>query len=228
MKKYNAYKTVQLVLFIALTVVIILRIFPSAEIYHQAATDPAMKILCAVLWAVLGLSFLFILLDFTFFFGYMKEYREMEQAIHSDPVSGIANRLSCDMYIEKYLDKPVPENMGCIMFDLTNLKEINKEFGHLEGNATIRDFSNILRLSSEKSCFVGRNGGNKFLAIFENATELDMQSFLVRVAQRTAVYNRDTETGRIEYKYGTAMNEGNKVKGITDLIALSNSRIWKS
>ena len=225
MKKYTAYKTVQLILFIALAALIIFKIFPSSQIYHQVATDPTMKLLAMVLWIVLGLSFLFILLDFTYFFGYTKEYREMESAVHSDPLSGIANRFSCDILIEKYLDKPLPANIGCMMFDITNIREINRLYGHLDGNATIRDFSNILRLSSDNLCFVGRNGGNKFLAIFEDTNEESMRQFVNRVRQRVENYNMETATGAIEYGYGSAYHEGDKVNDITNLISLANSRI---
>lgn len=225
MKKYTFYKTVQLVLFLVLAAGVLLKVFPDAGLYHKIAADGDMKLLSAVLWAALGLSFLFIFLDFTFFFGYRKEYREMEYAAHSDPLSGIANRFSCDMVIEKYLDRPLPENMGCIMFDLTNIQEINRLYGHVQGNSVIRDFSNILRLSSDDLCFVGRNGGNKFLALFEDTSEDDMKVFTDRVAQRVSAYNRDAQSGPIEYSLGKAYHEGAEVKDITNLISLANRRI---
>ena len=228
MKKYTAYKTVQLILFVFATMLILLKVFPDTEIYHQVAVDPTMKILCTILWAILALSFFFIFLDYTYFFGYRKEYREMEYAARSDPVSGIANRFSCDMVIEKYLDKPLPEDMGCIMFDLTNIQEINKLYGHVQGNVAIRDFSNILRLSSDGLCFVGRNGGNKFLALFEYTTKESMQIFLDRVSQRVFVYNRDAKEGPLEFNFGMAFHEGSDVKEITNLISLANSRISRN
>ena len=227
MKKYTFYKNIQLALFVFATLVILVRVLPSSEIYHQAATDPTLKLLLGVLWAVLGLSFLFIFLDFSFFFGYRKEYRELEYAAHSDPVSGIANRFSCDMVIEKYLDKPIPENMGVIMFDITNIQETNRLYGHVQGNIVIRDFSNILRLSSEDLCFVGRNGGNKFLALFEDTSADEMQIFIDRVAQRVAAHNHDAKEGPIAYACGSAFHEEGEIKEITQLIALANSRIAK-
>ena len=227
MKKYTAYKTVQLVLFLALAAVSAFRIFGSPEIFHQVAIDGTMKLLCVLLWAVLGLAFLFIYLDFTFFFGYRKEYREMEYAAQSDPVSGIANRFSCDMMIERYLDKEVPNEVGCIMFDLCNIQEINRLYGHLRGNEAIRDFSGILRLSSDQLCFVGRNGGNKFLAIFENGGEENMKLFLERVEQRVTLHNHDLQSAGIQYRYGTSLAAEDGNESITALIALANNRIGK-
>ena len=225
MKKYTAYKTVQLILFLALAALIIWRIFPDSAAFHQVATDSFTQLLAWALWAALGLSFLFILLYYTFFFGYRKEYREMEFAAQSDPVSGIANRFYCDMMIEKYLDKPLPEHLGCIMFNLTNIQEINRLYGHVLGNEAIRDFSGILSLSSEELCFVGRNGGNKFLAIFEKNSAEDMQKYLDRVAQRVGQHNADVTKPEIKYNYGSAYSDVDKAEDITALISLANSRI---
>ena len=227
MKKYTLYKTVQLVLFVAVAAVALCWIFPNSGVYHQVATDPTTRLVTMVSWALLILSFLFILLDFSFFFNYLKEYREMETAARSDPESGINNRFSCDMYIEKYLDKPIPENMACVMIDITNIGDINKAFGHLQGNMTIRDFSNILRLSADEKCFVGRNGGNKFLVIFEDASSDDMLHFLERVSQRVSAHNREYRNTPIDYKYGSAFHESG-IKDITSLISLANARIPKN
>lgn len=228
MKKYTVYKSIQLVLLIALTAAVILIVFPDADVFHRAAADPAMRTLLFVFWGALVICFIFIFLDFTYFFGYLKDYKELEYASQSDPVSGIANRFSCDMLIEQYLDKPLPENMGCMMIDLTSIRKINELYGHIQGNMTIRDFSNILRLSSESLCFVGRNGGNRFLAIFEDTTEDDMSKFLERVSQRVIMHNRDGVGGVIEFEYGYAFHEDpGAVKEITQLISLANSRLVK-
>ena len=226
MKKYTLYKTVQLVLVIAVAAVVVCWIFPNSGVYHQVSTDPTTRLVTMVCWMLLILSFLFILLDFSFFFKYLKEYREMETAARSDPESGINNRFSCDMYIEKYLDKPIPENMACIMIDITNIAEINKAFGHLQGNTTICDFANILRLSATEKCFVGRNGGNKFLVIFEDASSDDLLRFLERVNQRVSAHNREYKNSPIEFEYGSAHHESG-ITDITSLISLANSRIPK-
>ena len=225
MKKYTAYKTIQLILLVLLAAGAVFLVFRNEEVYHQAAVDPTMKFMALALWVVFIFSFLFVFLDYAFFFGYRKEYREMEYAARSDPMSGIANRFSCDMVIEKYLDKPIPADIGCIMFEITNIQETNRLYGHLAGNMLIRDFSNILRLSSDSLCFVGRNGGNKFLALFENSKTEDMDKFLDRISQRIGMYNEDIKNNPIKYSFGKAFNKEDDVGEITKLVALANSRI---
>lgn len=228
MKKYSLYKTIQLILMIAVSAAVIIWVFPHSEVFHLLANDPTYKILAAAVWGVLLLSFLFIFLDYTFFFNYKKDYKEMELAASSDPVSGIANRFSCDVLIEKYMDKPLPNDIGVIMINLTNVNDINRMYGHLQGNMTIRDFSNVLRISSSDLCFVGRNGGINFLAIFEHGSQDKMQTFLERVKQRITISNRDVKNIPVEYGYGVAFSGTDNVGSITELISLANSRVTGS
>ncbi|MDE6960746.1 MAG: diguanylate cyclase [Lachnospiraceae bacterium] len=227
MKKTDfIYKTIQLVLYIVLTACCLGILLLDERVYHLVASDPSFRILGVLLWLALGFSFVFIYRDFQYFSNSRKDFWELDYAVHSDPLSGLANRFSCDVMIEKYLDKPIPENLGCIMFDLTNIHDTNKHYGHIQGNQLIRDFSNILHLASTNMCFVGRNGGNKFLALFEDGNSYQMDSFLKKLDQMVQSYNQDPANRlRIEYRCGTAFHEGEEVKTITDLIALSNRRI---
>lgn len=225
MKKFDTLKTVQLIVFVLLTIVCMLIVFLNKDLFHFIAADPHVRLMCIMLWLALGISFLFIFLDFSLFSAFKHDYRELDYAVHSDPVAGIANRYSSDVLIEKYLDKPLPENMGAIMLELTNLGEVNELYGHVQGNKVIRDFSNILKLTSVDLCFVARNGGNKFLALFEEGTEEKIEVFLDRIDQKVSTNNGNSESYPIKYKYGIAFHEGSHVKTITELIALSNRRI---
>lgn len=228
MKKFDVFKTIQLILFIILAVTGLFIIFSDNELYQMIANNPHIRTLCILLWVALVMAFLFIFMDFSLFSTFKKDYRELDFAVSSDPVAGIANRYSCDTLIEKYLDKPLPDEIGCIMFDLTNIGEINQQWGHIKGNELIYEFSNILQSSSANLCFVGRNGGNKFLALFENGTTQRMNTFLTRVDKKVKRHNADPDEIPIRYEYGLAYGEGDKVKTITDLIALSNSRIYEN
>lgn len=225
MKKHNTIKTLQLILFLAITAFGLYRIFTNRELHHLIGVNPSVRLMMFLLWIVLGLSYFFIFLDFCFFSSYKKDYRELDYAVHSDPVAGIANRYSCDALIEKYLDRPLPPSFGCVMFDITNIQEINSLYGHLKGNMLIRDFSNILKLASVELCFVGRNGGNKFLAIFEKTTSDQIYTFIQRVDQRVDAYNSIADKIPIRYQYGIAFQEEGSLS-ITQLIALANERIY--
>ena len=225
MKKLNVMKTVQLIVLIGFTALCVYLMFFEKQLYFAVAEDPAVRMISLLLWVCLVLSYIFILADFLFTAGYKRDYRELRDSIGSDPLSGLANRKGCDTLIEKYENRPLPENLGCIMFDISNIREINEVFGHRDGDKTIRDFSNILKMSAVGLCFVGRNGGNKFLAVFENSSREQMDKFLKRMAQKIQDYNDNPAMHTISYGYGAAFNEGTKVESISELIALANRRI---
>lgn len=228
MKKNNKFKIIQLVLLLVLAAAGIYTAVSNSEIYHTIATVGEVRALCIILWLTFVVSFIFLLIDIRLNKLSKKDFLELDYAVHSDPVSGLANRYSCDMIIEKYLDKPLPREIGCIMFDLSNIQEINRQYGHIIGNDCIRDFSAILNSASQNLCFVGRNGGNKFLALFETCSPDKISGYLARVEKQITEYNSKPGAHQIEYKYGKAFDEGNSVKTITELIALSNSRIYNS
>lgn len=226
MKKFDIYKTIQLIIFVLLTNIGLVVVVFDSELYQMIAHNGHIRLLCILLWAALGLSFFFTFIDFSLFSSFKKQYRELDFAVYSDPVSGIANRYSCDAVIEKYLDKPLPESLGCIMFDLSNLGEINKKYGHIRGNTVIRDFSAILKSASINLCFVGRNGGNKFLALFEDCSDQKIKQYINAVDSRVARHNDAEDSIPIIYRYGIAFEEGVNASNINELIALANNRIY--
>lgn len=227
MKRFDTQKTIQLIVFLLLTGACACIIFINKGLYHTIGTDFGVKLMCGMLWLTLGISFLFIFLDFSLFSRFKQNYRELDYVVHSDPVAGIANRYSSDALIEKYIGKDLPDNIGVIMLELTNLKETNQLYGHVEGNQMIRDFSTILKLTSVNLCFVARNGGNKFLAVFEDCSTEKIETFLARVIQKVGANNTEAGAHPIKYEYGISYNAVDHCDQITDLIALADKRIGK-
>lgn len=228
MKTQTWYKSIQLAVMLIITAICLFLVLSDQNLYHAVANDSSIRILCVMLWAALLISFLFIFFDFKYFLTYRKDYSEMDYSVRSDPVSGISNRFSCDMLIEQYLDMPLPKDMACITFVITNMQDINRVYGHRAGNTLIRDFSMILRMTAQGVCFVGRNGGNNFLAIFEEGSQESIASMLSILEKKIEAHNSVDSALPIRYAYGVAFHETEAdAATITDLIALSNRRIPK-
>lgn len=227
MKKFNIIKTVQLIVMLLFLVVCVVLVLTREDLFHNIATVPGMRLTACLLWVCFGLNFAFIFLDFSFVSDYKRDYRELDYAVHSDPLSGLANRNSCDAIIERYQGKPLPPGIGCVMVEFTNIRRINEAHGHGKGNEVIRDFSTILKMSSVSLCFVGRNGGNKFLAIFEESCREDIDRFLSRLESKVLKYNEKHPDHPIEYAFGVAFDEPQELN-INELVALSNNRIRRS
>jgi len=224
-KRFELFKTLQLAALIALAGVGLFVIFTDGALYQMVGRNPSVRTLCLLLWLTLVLSFIGIYWDFSTHSAFKRDYRELDYAVYNDRLAGIANRYSCDAMIEKYLDQPVPDTLACVMLDILNIREINERFGHLKGNETIQAFSNILHTASLGLCFVGRNGGNKFMALFENCDERRLSAFLTRVQQQVEAHNAQSGTPAVEYRTGRALSRDERVSSITQLIALADRRL---
>ena len=224
-KKFELVKTIQLIIFFGITAVGLAIIFTNDELYQMVGNNASVRILCVLLWLTMALSFVFIFWDFTTHSSFKKDYRELDYAVYNDHIAGIANRYSCDAMIAKYMDHELPKTIGCVMLDISNIREINEQYGHIGGNAAIQDFSNILHLSSLGICFVGRNGGNKFMALFEECEEGKINTFLTRLNQKLESYNSQEGSAPIHYAIGSAFNKDEKVTQVTRLISLADRRL---
>lgn len=224
MKKFNTFKIVQLAILIILAIVSV-GLLMQPEIKQYVFSSTPATTLFVVVWIVLLVNFIFILIDFNLISSIKLNYHNLYDVAYSDPLSGIPNRFSCDTIIEKYHDKRLPEDIGCVMIDLTNLPEVNALYNHTTGNKLLKDFSSILSTAAVSLCFVGRNGGNKFLAIFENCNQEKIQIFLDRIEDRVSQHNQAPDTIAIEYHTGIALNSEEHLDQITRLISLANNRI---
>lgn len=224
MKRFDILKTLQLVLLIILTITALVTIMRDPVLYGMIASDSHVRLLCIILWLVLGVSFAFLLYDFNAYTGLKRENTELDNAMYSDPLTGVANRYSVDAYIGRYLNRPLPEDCGCVTVDLANLSEINRKLGHSGGDAAIQEFALILQNAAGNGCFVGRNGGNKFVTIMQECTQKRIDAFLENVKDQVTRRNENAPDAEIRYTVGAAFAGTDTAGSLPELIALSDRR----
>lgn len=122
----------------------------------------------------------------------------------TDPLTGIPSRAHCERHIRAYTDTPPPGDLLVLLFDINGLKAINESRGHQAGDALLTEFAGILTGEGERYGFVGRYGGDEFLALFPNATEELALDYLAAVNERVVAYNLQhvSELHRIHFAVG--------------------------
>ncbi|MBQ9633094.1 MAG: GGDEF domain-containing protein [Lachnospiraceae bacterium] len=225
MKKFDQMKTLELFVFMFFAMVCFYKIVISSDIYQQITTDKNVMHLSIFLWLSLFLSFTCIFIDFSLYSKQNQNLASLAYAANTDSVARIANRYSIDSIIDEYAEKDIPKEMGAAMIELTSLKDVNANFGRVEGNNLIRSFSLILSMASLDECVVGRNGGNRFIILYEKSSDLHLAVFLDRLSDKVRDYNANTNNHLIKYEYGTAYAEADDITSITRLIALSSMRL---
>jgi len=72
-------------------------------------------------------------------------------------------------------------NLSVIMIDVNKFKYINDNYGHIVGDRVLRKIVEILKICTRKDDIVVRYGGDEFLLILMNSTEVQAQSIMERV-----------------------------------------------
>ena len=129
---------------------------------------------------------------------------ELNRKAYIDMHTGLPNKSRCE---ELLLDRDQPAAETTVMvFDLNSLKQINDNLGHLAGDTLIANFANILRTSIPEQYFVGRYGGDEFLAVLSPAGREKAEEILHRIRQSAEFYNASGRKLHIDFACGYSVS----------------------
>lgn len=136
-----------------------------------------------------------------------KMNRQLEKKAYLDVHTGLANKSCCEKFLNN--DQFISEATAVIVYDLNNLKTVNDTLGHVVGDQFILNFSRLLRDSVPTHDFVGRYGGDEFMAIVHNASAEKINEISEKLAEEVNHFNK-LHHGRnnvdINYAYGWALS----------------------
>lgn len=141
--------------------------------------------------------------------------------------TGIMNKNACMERMNLLDNKDSTLNIGFVMFDLNNLKQVNDDWGHEEGDKLIQNFVLLLRQASNKEYFLARFGGDEFVAIIENCTEAMMKSYLKRIEELTGHFNR-AQGIPISYACGFAISTKEHYYLMDDLLKEADKKMYEN
>ncbi len=127
-------------------------------------------IVILVLALVIGASLLAIIL---YFFNILRRkliriQEELRKAAITDALTNLHNRrYVLSRFEEEFVKaKRLDGQLCCSILDIDDFKTINDSYGHLVGDAVIREIGNILRESIRLYDVTGRYGGEEFIILF--------------------------------------------------------------
>ena len=98
-----------------------------------------------------------------------------------------------------------PEDIGVCSFDLNNLRIINNSMGHEAGDEYIRRFAVCLHASMSAEQFVGRAGGDEFIAVTHGMGKEEMKACLASVREQMAEESKSYPDTPLSYAVGFAL-----------------------
>ena len=148
----------------------------------------------------------------------------LQKKVYMDEATGLPNKNKC----EELLSAPemITMPVGVCSFDLNNLRRINNSMGHEKGDAYIRIFAELVREAVPAHYFVGRAGGDEFIAIMDGADKEEMQRCLQLIRDRVDTYNTANPDFPVSYAVGISVSDENENCTMRDLYIFADKNMY--
>ena len=128
----------------------------------------------------------------------------LEKKAYIDAHTGLQNKSRCEEILND--TEVIRETTACMMFDLNNLKIVNDTKGHSAGDQLIFEFAKLLRKVIPEDDFVGRYGGDEFMAVIYDATRESITEILTELQNEVEQFNGYGTQFRISYSHRLALS----------------------
>lgn len=117
---------------------------------------------------------------------------------------------------------------SCLLYiDLDSLKYINNTFGHAAGDATLKNFANILTETFRDSDVIGRMGGDEFVVLIVDATENDVINMQARLQSHVDVHNLKPDGYTLSFSMGSIRIDPNSTDTMEELLSQADAAMYK-
>lgn len=154
-----------------------------------------------------------------------KERTTLNEMAFIDRLTGIPNRASCDLSIQKLKEK---ERYVILFFDLNNLKTANDSYGHEVGDAFIRYVALSLHEIFGNTGFCARYGGDEFVAGLWDSDLVRVADYIRQLEERIDDANEQKLLPlEISVSYGYAYGGTSTSVSIEEALEQADSNMYK-
>ena len=105
--------------------------------------------------------------------SYLKEQSRLKNEAERDAMTGLYNHATAETLIRQVLELSTAERCCFLIIDLDDLREINSELGHPEGDRALKAIADCMRAQFRKSDILGRVGGDEFVVLLRSSPEAE-------------------------------------------------------
>ncbi len=135
--------------------------------------------------------------------GYLRQLAD--EASIRDYLTGLYNRRELERVFKQEISRSLryEGKFQVLIIDLDHFKRVNDNYGHLEGDRFLVDFSSILRESTRKSDLIFRYGGDEFIILLVNSTSSSVGVVIERIERAfRQIFADFVEKLKIDFSYG--------------------------
>jgi diguanylate cyclase (GGDEF)-like protein len=146
----------------------------------------------------------------------------------TDGLTGILNHNAIFKMLQNEIDRVVRygDDLSVLMVDVDHFKQVNSEYGHLEGDRVLFELSSVLRNVLRRIDNVGRYGGEEFLIVLPKTSLTGAGE----IAERLRKTVEEAEVGLVSRNITVSigMSTFGEGDGVMDLVERADTRLYES
>ncbi len=224
---FKVAKIIELSSFLALEIAFLAVLISNKTLRTSIFVDKSLFILCSLMYFTVLVTLTFLIFDFFKLRQFKVQNHDLENLAYLDRKTGIPNRTSVNLLFDTYKTKESMKGIGCVLSEISNIKEINEVCGKEAGDKVIKDFSIMYKKSAEGYGFVGRNGGNEFITVIEKCDEEKLKAFSDRLTAAIDAYNEKSEKGSLIVHSECVLFDAEEVNSFSELVARAYKKLGR-
>lgn len=196
-----------------------------AESYSQKLASSLNRLEKIVVVDIIGIV---CLLGYELFTAlrYAAQNRVLRQKVYLDEATGLPNKNKCEEILASEEPLTDRESTAVMVFDLNNLRIINDRQGHERGDQYIRSFAEQLRAALPEKYFVGRDGGDEFIAVLKQVDHEQVKDCLQMIREQTERYSKNHPDMLLSYAVGYALSTDFPGSNMKDLFRYADKNMY--
>lgn len=162
--------------------------------------------------------------------NYMLSKKQLTNSSIIDELTGVYNRRDFNEHVIASYN--VEQRMALLMMDVDNFKSYNDTYGHLAGDACLRQIGEVLRKVAHASdCYVARYGGEEFVILGEGKELQEIRQIgwkVVSEVRKLNIENVNSPLGIITISAGASEKDERRMKAYTDLIREADQALYQA
>ena len=143
--------------------------------------------------------------------GLQSDLNEAQECAEKDPLTGLPNRRALEAALRRAVATAEAANtaLSLAFCDIDSFKRLNDIHGHAVGDRVLRLVADCLSEPDAEGVFVGRQGGEEFVMLFEGLSAIEaaahVDAIRAGLAERSLRSRSDgTPIGRVTFSAGVA------------------------
>lgn len=147
--------------------------------------------------------------------------------MNTDTLCGCGSRVACYRLLDQL--PSMKDNVFAIIYmDLNHFKEVNDTFGHDKGDLILQTFSGVLLNKFGNLGFLGRLGGDEFIAIIPDKTKEELN----KIGEQAAIELREASKGlgfdyTIRSSFGIEIYDPKGSESVYDVLKRADNYMYR-